>query len=379
LCGVANRLVSLCTGQGGPFGRSWVARMGGDEFVMVLSGSDRERCDGFIQAVHATLQVPLDVGGRSIRLTASIGVAMYPEHGSSAAELIKNADAAMYRAKADGRHSVRYFDHAIAAAAAQAINIESELHQALRNHEFVLFYQPQVSINGRDVLGAEALIRWQHPVRGLLAPDEFIPIAEGLRIILPISLWVIDCALTEVLRWRELGWSEARVSVNLSSTQFRSIEFVDTVLAALVKHGLPGSCLELEVTERVLTLDEHLLPDKLSRLGAAGVDLAIDDFGTGFSSLSRLRALPVKTLKIDRTFVAELPHETSAVAIVKAVLELTRGLGLNAIAEGVESQDQADCLAALGCNVMQGYLSGKPMPSGAFIEWLRTKRVVLTS
>jgi diguanylate cyclase (GGDEF)-like protein/PAS domain S-box-containing protein len=374
LCGVADRLVNLCATQGAQFGQAWAARMGGDEFVMVLSGCEREHWDAFIRAVHATLEAPMDVHGRSIRLTASIGVAMHPEHGGSAAELIKNADAAMYQAKKDGRHSVRIFDHTIADAAARAIAIESELDEALRRNDFVLFYQPQISINGIDLLGAEALIRWQHPTRGLLQPDEFIPIAEALRIILPISLWVLDSALTQVVQWRALGWSGARVAVNLSSAQLRSLDFVDTILAALLKHGLPGSCLELEVTERMLMLDEQTLPQQLSRLSKAGVELAIDDFGTGYSSLSRLRSLPVKTLKIDRAFVAELPDAPSAVAIVKSVLELTRGLGLTAIAEGVEHPEQAACLASLGCKVMQGYLSGRPMPAAAFSDFLLASR-----
>lgn len=371
LSSVAERLLEFCEGAASTHGKPWLARLGGDEFVIVLPHGDRKSSEAFSRTLQATLQSPVEANGRKIRVTASIGVAMFPQDGDTPSQLLKNADAAMYMAKAAGRDTTRFFDQSIAHAADRALLIEGELDHALQNDEFELYYQPEVSADGKRLLGVEALIRWQHKERGLLGPDEFIPIAEGLHLIQPIGQWVLDNALAQVPRWRQLGWEDARVSVNLSSNQFRAPGFTDNVLRSLARLGLSGDRLELEVTERMLMNDDAAMPVTLATLREAGIALAIDDFGTGFSSLSRLRTLPIEKLKIDQSFILELPDSLSSVAIVNAILELAQGLSLTAVAEGVETKEQRQCLESLGCRAMQGYLFARPMPASDFAIWLK--------
>ncbi len=370
LSGVAERLLEFCDTTASPGKKPWLARLGGDEFVIVLAEGDRARIEAFSLALQATLQAPIDAHSRKIRVTASVGVALFPQDGDTPSQLLKNADAAMYMAKAAGRDTTRFFDQSIAHAADRALVIEQELDHALQNDEFELYYQPEVSADGKRLLGVEALIRWQHGKRGLLGPDEFIPVAEGLHLIQPIGQWVLDNALAQVPGWRQLGWQDARVSVNLSSNQFRAPGFTDAVLRSLARLGLSGDCLELEVTERMLMGDDAAMWTSLATLREVGITLAIDDFGTGFSSLSRLRMLPIEKLKIDQSFILELPDSLSSVAIVNSILELAQGLSLTAVAEGVETREQRQCLESLGCRAMQGYLFARPMPAPAFSQWL---------
>ena len=370
LSSVAERLLDFCETSDSASDKPWLARLGGDEFVVTLAHSNAARCCQFSLQLQATLQRPIDVHGRKILVTASIGVATYPDDGDTPSQLLKNADMAMYAAKGSGRDTTRFFDQSLARAADHALVVEEELGQALQSSAFVLHYQPEVSADGKRVLSAEALIRWQHPTRGLLNPDEFIPIAEGLHLIVPIGQWVIDEALAQIPRWRQLGWREAKVAVNLSSNQLRAPGFADTVLKSLQALSLSPDCLELELTERMLMSDDAAVMATLMRLKQAGVSLAIDDFGTGLSSLSRLRNLPIEKLKIDKSFVLELPDSASSVAIVNSILELARGLSLAAIAEGVESKEQRQCLASLGCQAMQGFLFTEPLPAKEFATWL---------
>ena len=371
LANVAERLLDFCTRCDWTGEKPWLARLGGDEFVLILRHADATCCYEFSLQLQATLQCPIEIQGRKILVTASIGVAIYPHDGDTPLQLLKNADMAMYHAKASGRDTTRFFDQSLARAADHALVIEEELGIALQSNAFVLHYQPEVSADGRRVLSAEALIRWQHPTRGLLGPDEFISIAEGLHLILPIGQWVIDEALSQVTRWRQLGWREAQVAVNLSSNQLRSRGFADNELSSLSRLGLSGDCLELELTERMVMSDDTAVLATLTRLRSAGVSLAIDDFGTGLSSLSRLRTLPIEKLKIDKSFVLELPDSASSVAIVNSILELARGLSLSAIAEGVETQAQRQCLESLGCQAMQGYLFTQPLAADEFADWLK--------
>lgn len=370
LSGVANRLLKFCESANGRHGTPWLARLGGDEFVIVLPHQDRAGSELFSRTLQDIFKIPIVTAGRQIRVTASVGVATFPHDGTTPAQLMKNADAAMYLAKAAGRDTTRFFDQSIALAADNALIIEDELDYALRHDEFELFYQPEVSADGTKILGVEALIRWRHRTRGLLGPDAFIPIAEGLHLILPIGQWVLDTALAQVPRWRALGWKQARVSVNLSSNQFRAPGFTDSVLRSLTTLALGGECLELEVTERMLMSDDVSMAHTLHALRRENITLSIDDFGTGYSSLSRLRKLPIEKLKIDRSFVEELPGTHSAGTIVNSILELAQGLGLKAMAEGVETEAQRECLEALGCRSMQGYLFARPMPAADFCQWL---------
>jgi len=371
LSGVAERLHEFCAHSETAAGKPWLARLGGDEFVIVLPEGERADVERFSRALQIAMQTPVNANGRKILVTASIGVALFPQDGETPSQLLKNADAAMYLAKAAGRDTTRFFDQSIALAADRALRIEEELGHALQRNEFELFYQPEVSADGKRLLGVEALLRWRHPERGLIGPDEFIPVAEGLHLILPIGQWVIDHALAEIPRWRELGWTNARVAINLSSNQFRAPGFSDNLLRSLKRLGLDGSCLELELTERMLMGDGDTVLESLNVLRAAGIGLAIDDFGTGFSSLSRLRTMPIEKLKIDQSFVLELPDSLSSVAIVNSILELAHGLSLTAVAEGVETKEQRQCLESLGCRAMQGFYFAHPMPAAAFAEWMR--------
>ena len=372
LVSVGERLLDFCESCVSTKDKPWLARLGGDEFVVILTHADAARCYQFSLQLQATLQRPIDIQGRKILVTASVGVASYPHDGDTPSQLLKNADMAMYHAKASGRDTTRFFDQSLARAADHALVIEEELGVALQGKALVLHYQPEVSADGKRVLSVEALIRWQHPTRGLLGPDEFIPIAEGLHLILPIGQWVIDEALAQVPRWQRLGWREAKVAVNLSSNQLRAPGFADNVLQSLNRLGLSGECLELELTERMLMSGDANVLSALTRLKLAGVSMAIDDFGTGLSSLSRLRTLPIEKLKIDKSFVLELPDSASAVAIVNSILELARGLSLAAIAEGVETRAQRQCLESLGCQAMQGFLFTEPLAADEFADWLKS-------
>ena len=372
LIAVAEKLSAFCAARSPLDHEAWLARHGGDEFVMTYRAADRTQLVDFVDSVRRVFETPTQVGTRSFRVTASIGVAIYPEDGETPSQLLKNADAAMYLAKTAGRDAARYFDRAIARAADHALLIEEALGPAIDNGEFELYFQPELSADGKRLVCVEALLRWNRGGLGLLTPDEFIPVAESLHQIIPLGQWVLDSAMTQLVRWRTAGWHDARVAVNLSSNQFRSPDFVDSVLAALQRHGLTGASLELELTERMVMGHDPAMQVALTRLRDAGITLAIDDFGTGFSSLSRLRTLPVETLKIDQSFVRELPASASSVAIVNTIIELAHGLAMTAVAEGVETTEQRQCLESLGCRVMQGFLFARPMPAAEFDRWLQT-------
>lgn len=370
LMAVAAKLSAFCTAHSTADCRAWLSRHGGDEFVMTYRAVDNAGLAQFVDRLRHVFDSPTQVGSRQFRVTASIGVAVFPGDGDTPSQLLKNADAAMYVAKTAGRDAVRFFDASIARAADRALLIEEALGPALRNGEFELYFQPEVAADGRHLVSVEALLRWNRGDLGVLTPDEFIPIAESLHQFIPIGEWVLEHALDQLLHWRALGWTDARVAVNLSSNQFRAPGFVDLVLRALAARQLPGACLELEVTERMLMGADPVLQQSLLHLREAGISLAIDDFGTGFSSLSRLRTLPVETLKIDKSFVRELPVSASSVAIVTAIVDLAKGLAMTAVAEGVETAAQWHCLQALGCPVMQGYFFARPMSASAFAAWL---------
>jgi len=321
----------------------------------------------------AAVGAPLRVEGASISVTPSIGVALFPAHGQSAADLIKHADTAMYQAKAQGRAGYEFFRPAMAEAARAELAMESRLAQAVVDQEFVLHYQPQLRISDGALLGVEALVRWQHPERGLMAPDQFIPLAEARRLILPIGQWVLHTALHQAVRWHREGLAPVPVAVNLSELQFQSRGFVQTIQQALADTGARAEMLELELTERMLMDDLGAVRDTLTRLRALGVRLAVDDFGTGYTSLKHLKELPLDRLKIDRCFVQDLPDDAGSAAIAAAIVQVGRGLGLQVLAEGVETAAQRDHLLALGCEAQQGLLDCAPMPAAQLEEWLRQR------
>ncbi len=350
-----------------------LSRLGGDEFVVVhRQGGNREMLAGFGERLLNTLAQPLSIEGRRMNVTASIGVAQFPDDGRSVMALLKNADAAMYLAKSQGRAMLRFFDPSLARAADQALTIEAQLGEAIRNGEFELFYQPQVSEPDGLLIGVEALIRWQHPELGLIGPTQFIHVAEGLQLITPIGQWVLDEALGQIKKWELAGWRAPRVAVNLSSVQFRAGNFVESVLDALKRHDLVGANLELELTERMLMHEDDDTAATLAALTAAGIGLAIDDFGTGYSSLSHLRTLPIDRLKIDQSFVRELTDSHDCFAITEATIRLASSLGMLTIAEGVETEAQRTILRRMHVHATQGFLIAHPMSADDFIVWLRT-------
>ena len=352
-------------------GADLVARFGGDEFVVLLAGNPAPAA---VQAVAAKLLdeigAPLAVQGATISVTPSIGVAMYPEHGSTPAELIKHADIAMYRAKQHGRAHCSFFQPAMAAQARAELAMESRLAQAIEQGEFVLHFQPQRALTDGRLLGIEALVRWQHPERGLVAPDEFIPVAEARRLILPIGTWVLREALRCAVRWHASGLAQVPVAVNLSTLQFQAPRFVETVEQALAAAGAVGTMLELELTERMLMDDVASVRAALQRLKALGVGIAIDDFGTGYSSMALLKHLPIDRLKIDRSFITDLPADASSAAIAQAIVSLGKSLKLQVVAEGVETLAQRAWVRAHGCDAEQGFIEGLPMPQAEFEDWL---------
>jgi diguanylate cyclase (GGDEF)-like protein/PAS domain S-box-containing protein len=371
---LSQRLSQQCLSSLDIPGHAWLSRIGGDEFVATYLMHDEADLERFIHAVMASFEAPFRVEHREIRVSASVGITVYPQDGDTPSQLLKNADAAMYVAKAEGRDTVRYFDESLTQRADLVLETSQALATAVQGDQFRLYFQPLLSADGKELLGAEALLRWQHPVRGLLAPDEFIHIAEEGHLIVGIGHWVLAEALRHVKHWMSLGWVDARVAVNLSSNEFNDAGFTNSVLNALAQAELNGTHLELEFTERMLMDVKGDARASLDALKAAGIALAIDDFGTGYSSFSRLRAMPIDTLKIDQSFVADIPESHSALAIVTALLQLGRGLSIDVLAEGVETESQRECLELLGCSMMQGYLFAKPMSGEDFCAWMQAHR-----
>ncbi|MGL5002466.1 MAG: putative bifunctional diguanylate cyclase/phosphodiesterase, partial [Casimicrobium sp.] len=367
---VAERLLRACSHASPVDDEAWLARLGGDEFVITYAMTHERDLATFVEQVVACFAKPLTLDHREIGLSASIGIAIFPHDGDTPSTLLKHADSAMYLAKGEGRDAVRYFDASLAQRAHALLETEQALTQAIRNSELELYFQPVVSADGIELLSVEALLRWNHPTRGLLAPSEFIHIAEEGHFSRPISMWVLSEALRFAKRWIAIGWKTACVSINVSSNEFRADSFASTILSALTQIQIDGKHLEIEFTERMLMDDENIVHGALDALKSAGVSLAIDDFGTGFSSLSRLRALPIDTLKIDQSFIRDLPNTHSSLAIVTALLQLGRGLSIDVVGEGVETDAQRECLQLLGCSAMQGYLFARPMPASVFEQWM---------
>jgi EAL domain-containing protein (putative c-di-GMP-specific phosphodiesterase class I) len=306
-----------------------------------------------------------------------VGIAMFPADGDAPTELIKHADTAMYIAKARGRANYQFFDPAVASAAYAALVLESQLAQALERNEFVLHFQPQVRATDGSLAGVEALIRWQHPERGLLGPDEFIPLAEQRRLMLPIGQWVLRSAARAARRWRSRGLIDVPVAVNLSSMQFHAEGFVEAVEQVLREEKVPGEWLELELTERMLMDDLGAVKRTLQRLKGMGIRISVDDFGTGYSSLAHLKELPIDSMKIDRSFVQDLPRERGSTAIARAVMQMAQGLEITVIAEGVENDEQRRFLAAEGCDVLQGELISAPLTAVQLAAWVAERARLL--
>ncbi|MEX0682777.1 MAG: EAL domain-containing protein [Dehalococcoidia bacterium] len=355
-------------------GGDTIARIGGDEFVLLLPQVEGiQEGVNFANRALEKFREPQSIDGHEFHITASIGLSFFPDDGQDSEVLLRNADIAMYRAKDQGRNNLQLYEPSMNASILARLSVERELHQATVNEEFILYYQPVAEIATGRILGAEALIRWQHPVRGLVNPIEFIPIAEDTGLILPIGAWVLRTACAQAAIW-ERQWPGFRMSVNISARQLLQREFVSIVSDALWNSGLSAGALELEITETVAMANPERTAHILSALQSMGIHSVIDDFGTGYSSLSHLKCLPLFKLKIDRSFVKDLPDDVNDAAIASATIAMAHSLNLIVTAEGVETEAQLDLLSDRGCDEYQGYLLSRPCPADEFTRLLEAHR-----
>jgi diguanylate cyclase (GGDEF)-like protein/PAS domain S-box-containing protein len=351
-----------------------VARVGGDEFILVLPEQTEDGSGlAILQRIMGAVAEPLTFDEHEFFLTCSIGVATYPADGELAEALIKHADIAMYRAKEMGRNTVQFYTAEMNARTLDRLAIEADLRHALARHEFEVHYQPQVSMRSGRIVGMGALLRWNHPVHGVIAPARFIGLAEEMGLIIPIGAWVIRTACVQTKAWQRAGLGELRVAVNLSARQFTQKALVQSIADVLHETGLAPRFLELELTESMVMSDVDNAIAILRKLKSLGVHISIDDFGTGYSSLSYLRRFPIDVLKIDQSFVADLTVDADDAAIVCSIISLAHSLRLQVIAEGVETAEQLAFLRAHGCDQMQGYYFSRPIAADVFERMLREK------
>ncbi|WP_369990110.1 putative bifunctional diguanylate cyclase/phosphodiesterase [Pseudomonas xanthosomatis] len=343
-----------------------VARFGGDEFCIVTPLHNREEARHLAQRIMLRMKEPIDLGGRRLVMTTSIGVSVFPDDGLSAEELLKNADLALYQSKACGRNSLNFFDNGLKARATLELQLEEELREALfEERGLCVHYQPIFDLRSAKVAKLEALVRWQHPQHGLLGPDRFIGIAEANGLIAELDLWVLRRACADLAQLNQYGYGDIKVTVNCSALTLGREELATEVELALFQAGIEARQLELEVTENALMGDIHHTINLLKRIRAQGVALSIDDFGTGYSSLAYLKRLPLDVLKIDRSFVLEVPGNQKDCEIVQAIIIMAHTLHLKVVTEGVETAEQQAFLAAQGCDYLQGYLLSRPVPASA--------------
>ena len=372
---VAKRL-SSCVREGDS-----VARLGGDEFLLVLEDLSENATEAATQVetigekILAALNIPYNLDGHDYHNTPSIGIAMFSDHLCSVDELMKHADLAMYEAKKAGRNTLRFFDPQMQATITLRAALEQDLREGLQQHQFLLYYQPQVDAAGH-ITGTEALLRWQHPRRGIVSPAVFIPLAEETKLILPIGLWVMETACQQLVEWaKSPDTAHLSIAVNVSAIQLRQADFSEQVLAVLQRSGANPLKFKVELTESLLLENVEDIIAKMTVLKARGIGFSLDDFGTGYSSLSYLKRLPLDQLKIDQTFVRDLLTDPNDAAIARTIVALAQSLGLSVIAEGVETQAQRDCLAVQGCLTYQGYLFGRPQPVADFEQLLRQAQI----
>ncbi|QLC72945.1 EAL domain-containing protein [Pseudomonas sp. LPB0260] len=364
---VAERL-GACVREG-----DTVARISGDEFVLLIEniGDDNTVLDAVANRVAGQLRTPFLLAGQELLVTGSIGVSLYPEHGEEAELLLLNADVAMYSSKANGRNSIHAYQAEMNVGSVARLELNRDLHFALERGQLVLHYQPLVRLATGQIFGVEALLRWQHPSRGLLGPDEFIPLAEENGLILPIGEWVIQAACAQAIAWHQQGLPLLKMAVNLSALQFQQAELAQRVGATLEASGFPAELLELELTETQLMRNVDLAIAATQALRELGVGLAVDDFGTGYCSLIYLQRFPVSKLKLDRSFVQDALSKPRSAAIARSVISLGRSLGLEVLAEGIETPEQLVFLRAHGCDYGQGYLFSRPLAAAQIARLIR--------
>ena len=343
------------------------ARAAGDEFLLILRGADLERAQAAAAWLQQALAEPFNVEALTLHVTASVGIAIYPDDGARQ-RLVAHAALAMRTVKFGGGNGHAHYDPAMGVNVREQTDLLQDLRRALDRHELQLYYQPKIDAGTLQVTAAEALLRWQHPRRGMISPSVFVPLAERHGLIASIGLWVIEEACRQAAEWREAGL-RMRIAVNISGHQLRRDDLVDQIEASLRRHGIPPHRLTCEITESVAMEDTAVTREAFERLRRAGLHVSIDDFGTGHSSLATLRRLPAAELKIDRAFVTDLGQSEQARSIVRAVVQMAHSLQLRVVAEGVETEEQRDELVHLGCDELQGYLFAKPMAAASLAMW----------
>lgn len=358
--------------------RDTIARVGGDEFVLLADTGDLADVANLAEKLISAIQDPFVVAGHMCQVTVSIGIATYNGEDTNRQTLLKNADAAMYHAKELGRNNYCFFEVFMNEDAQKQLQLLHELRSALGRRELVLYYQPKFDAKSKAMIGVEALIRWQHPSRGLVLPGEFIPLAEKIGLILPIGEWTIQEACRQMYEWRQMGFLHWTVAVNLSAVQFNHPGMIELVRKSLEQYALDPSCLVLEITESTAMRDPNSSIQIMQKLRQMGVRISIDDFGTGYSSLLYLKKLPAGELKIDRGFVRDLTKETEDAAIISAIVALGRSLHLEIVAEGIETIAQQEFVTDLGCSSLQGFLLGRPMPPDQLITAIQDKQALMS-
>lgn len=349
-----------------------LARVGGDEFIIVLEGlADALKSEEVVKKIQALFEDIFTVEGVDFKLSSSIGIAVYPDDGDEGELLLKNADIALHRAKDDGRNNYCFFSSEMSTQLFERVLLERELRGGIDASEFLVYYQAQMSLATGKLIGAEALVRWKHPVMGIVSPDIFIHLCESNGLIIPIGEQILRDACVQVKVWKEQGLFEGRISVNVSGKQFERPDIVETIKAVIDEVQFDPNYLELEITESVLMGNPQIFGEKLVELKALGIEVAIDDFGTGYSSLSYLKQFPIDKLKIDQSFVGGIPSNEQDMAIIKAVIAMSKALGFRTIAEGIEKEEQALFLKNLGCEQGQGYLYSRPLSAEKFEDFLK--------
>lgn len=347
-----------------------IARLGGDEFAVIMNDIvDEDAVKHTAEQIIKLFNQPIKLSDKELFISSSVGISIYPQDGLSSQNLLKHADIAMYRAKAQGRNTYMFYREEMNTHAFERLKLESELHRALHNKEFVLHYQPKICLITKKIQGVEALLRWQHPEYGLLLPEHFIPILESTGLIVPVGYWVIQQSLADRVTWYRQGMAEINLSINLSALQLKDIKFIESFKSMLADMPLANSAIEFEITESTMMEQGESTKILMQQLSALGINLSIDDFGTGYSSLAYLKRLPVQTIKIDRSFIHELGIQHEDEAIVKAVIAMAKSLDYKVVAEGVENTEQVDLLTQLGCDTAQGYLFSKAVCADEIMQY----------
>jgi diguanylate cyclase (GGDEF)-like protein len=349
----------------------FIARIGGDEFVVILNNTNDIEIKQIAEDIIFEIKRPVDLDGQEAYIGASLGISVFPDDGDNMVEIVKYADVSMYAAKESGGNTFRFYSSISNFGIPNKMKLEHGMHKALEKEEFLLYYQPKVSAKTGEVTGAEALIRWNHPEDGMIMPDQFIALAEESGLILPIGEWVLRKACTQLMEWKSKGYPLERISVNCSILQFQQVEMPELINKVLRQTGLSPECLELEITESMIMKDYERIINQLLKIRDAGVSVSIDDFGKGYSSLSALKDLPVTCLKIDRSFINNIPNDKHNVAVVEAIIKLAHNIGLAVVAEGVETLDNVNALKALECDEFQGYYFERPLSAENFVQFMK--------